>query len=198
MQLCNFPSQGSRRKRKCGTRRRGWPPTTFTSRAAPRPASAPPRPTLTSLHSSPRVPRDRRARVRAASHRVPIKAILLRRDRGSSLLSSPRVPARTAKRPPSKSLPRARASRTTDPPPPPPPPSRTRRAEHLGVRGPCLRRLISPTRDVAFGGAADGADPAPPVVFHAPGGRRRRRAGALHRPQARQRHPPRPMVQQGR
>jgi len=52
--------------------------------------------------------------------------------------------------------------------------------------------------DVALGGAAVAADPAAPVVVRAPGGRRRRRPGALHRAQARQRHPPRPVVQQGR
>lgn len=52
--------------------------------------------------------------------------------------------------------------------------------------------------DVSFGGAAGGAGPAPPVVGRAPGARRRCRAWALHRAQARQRHPPRSVVQQGK
>lgn len=52
--------------------------------------------------------------------------------------------------------------------------------------------------DVSFGAAAGRAGPAPPVVGRAPGARRRCRAWALHRAQARQRHPPRSVVQQGK
>jgi len=50
---------------------------------------------------------------------------------------------------------------------------------------------------VAFGGAAVVAGPAAPVDVRTPGGAARHRAGALHRAEARERHPQRPMVQQG-